>query len=288
MGLMGYFRAEPTEYARFSSGGKTKHEGHGISGVYTPFRTSIELVSMAVSEKPLLFREPTSDNQEVTLQGGILYRITDPGKVLGAYNFAIDPKTKAYLSEDPEKMRDHILETARTGVHRLVRGKSLEELLDMSEELSREVMAGLNDSLVIRGLGLEIRAVYFHAPQPQPDIAKALGAEYREGLLKRADGATCDRRAAAIEREKEIKMSELGGEVALEEEKKKLIDLQAGNAMAEAEYKADAAKLGLDAFEGLSPGMIAALALYKIGGGESRIESLSLTPELLAALRDAK
>ncbi|MBI2574955.1 hypothetical protein HYV82_03650 [Candidatus Woesearchaeota archaeon] len=286
MGIVSYFRAEPTEYVRFSSGGKTIGEGTGIGRHYLRFNTSIELVPVNVAEKPFDFREMSANKQEVILQGGFLYRIAEPRKVLGEYNFAIDPGTRDYLSEDPEKLPDHVLEIARANARRCIQEKTLEELLGMSEELSEHVMGALNASPVVKGLGISVMAVYFSAPQAQPDIAKALGAEYREGLLKLADAATYGRRAAAVEQDRIIKRAELKTEHDLERGRKQLIELQGGNATKKAEYEAAAARLGLAPFDAHTPAKLAALALYELGR-RGNVGNLTITTELLAALRDA-
>ncbi len=286
--IFGYFRAEPTEYARLSVGGKTVKEGPGISRIYVPLRTSIELVGITLTEKPFGFKETSKDNQELTLQGGLLYRVADPQKVLGEYNFAINPRTKAYLSEDPRKLPDHVLEIARAGARRVVQSTDLEALLGMSEKLSEQVMAGLQESPVIRDLGIEVKTIYFNAPQAQPDIAKALGATYREGLLQKADKATFERRAEAVAQEKAIKRNELRNEIDLEKQRKQLVDLQGNNEKAKAQFDAEAARIALAVYDDATPGKIAALALYKIGEGAENIENLSITTELLTALRNAR
>ena len=50
-----YFKAEPTEYARFSVKGKTKKEGTGISGFFMPYKTSIELIGTTTIDQSFAF-----------------------------------------------------------------------------------------------------------------------------------------------------------------------------------------------------------------------------------------
>ena len=71
---IGYFRAEPTEYARISAKGKVAKQGKGVSGFYLSQRDSIELVRTTTIDQPVSFPEVTADKQQVTLQGGFLYQ----------------------------------------------------------------------------------------------------------------------------------------------------------------------------------------------------------------------
>ena len=75
-------------------------------------------------------------------------------------------------------------------------------------------------------LGAELLNVYFISAKPTPEVAKALEADYRETLLRKADMAIYARRAAAVEEERKIKENELNTEIALEEQRRRLIDLQ--------------------------------------------------------------
>lgn len=279
--MLGYFKAEPTEFARMSVNGRMKKEGQGIAGFYLPFRTTIELVSVALTDQGFVFTETTNDKQELTLQGGFIYRITDPGKTLGVYNFAIDPKTKQYLTEDPVKLPEQVLQLIRANARRIVQEKPLEELLVMSDELSTTVAQDMPN---LADLGVEVRVLYFAAIQPTPEIAKALGAEYREGLLQKADKAMYERRATAVQQEKAIQENELKNKTELEQQRAQLVELQGKNTMQEAQYKADAAKLEMGVFAEMSPETIRAHALYQLGKNAARIETLTVTPEILAGL----
>ena len=78
-------------------------------------------------------------------------------------------------------------------------------------------------------LGVELLSLNFTSVSPNPEVGKALEAEYRESLLRRADEAIYARRAAAVEEEGKIKSNELEGEISLARERERLIDLEAAN-----------------------------------------------------------
>ena len=284
---VGYFRAEPTEYVRMSASGKTSKEGTGISGFYFSHRDSIELIRTTSIDQPVSFPEVTADKQPVTLQGGFLYRVKEPNKILLKYNFAVNPKTKTYRTDDHAKLPEHVVEIARTHARRIVQQTKLEDLLVMNDELSRKVFDEIKTSPLISGSGIEVEMLYFSNIQPQPEIAKALGANYREGLLQQADKATYERRAKAVEQERAIKENELKNSIELEDRKKVLVRLEGENTMAKAGYEADAAKLAMGVYESMDAETIRAHALKQLASNAQKIETLTITPELLAGIRKA-
>ncbi|MFY7967975.1 MAG: hypothetical protein ACOVNV_02730, partial [Pirellulaceae bacterium] len=65
-------------------------------------------------------------------------------------------------------------------------------------------------------------------------MSKALEAEFREQLLRRADEAIMARRASAVEDERKIREKELESDSALEKGRSALIELQGENLLKEA------------------------------------------------------
>jgi len=280
-----YFKAEPAEYARISVNGKIRKEGEGISGFYLGHNTSIEMIGVTTIDQPFVFKEISNDNQELTIQGGFLYQVEDPTKVLKRYNLAIDPKSGTYLSEDNTKIPEHIVQLIRANARRAVQKNSLEALLVMNDELSKSVGDELSKANLVDELGINVKMLYFESIKPAPEIEKALGTEYREGLLQKADVAIYERRAMAVEQERAIKENELSNLIGLEEKRTQLVRLQGDNTIAEAKYKTEAEKLSMTVFDGLNPETLRAHALYQIGKNAARIETLTITPEVLAGLK---
>ena len=106
--------------------------------------------------------------------------------------------------------------------------------------IAATVQTRIKDSALLDSLGAELLSVYFVAAKPTPEVAKALEADYRETLLRKADMAIYARRAAAVEEERKIKENELNTEIALEEQRQKLIELQGRNALQEAQSRGKA------------------------------------------------
>lgn len=286
MGI-GYFKAEPTEYARLSVGNKVKEEGKGARRWYLAHNTSIELVCTTIVNQPFQFNESTADNQEVSLQGGFIYRVKDPQRILAVYNHSIDPKTKNYLTEDPQKLPEHILEIARASARKMVQKKKLEELLVMADEISHCVSEEVSASPLLEELGVKVSTFYIAGIKASPEITKALGATYRESLLRNADKAAYERRAAAVEQERAIKDNELTTRTYLAKKEEELVTLEGSNLKNRAKDAAEAAKMQLSVYNGLSAEELKAHALLEFGRNAKNIQNFSVTPEMLGALREA-
>ncbi len=285
---IGYFKAEPNEYARITSGGKVKEEGKGIAGLFIEHCTSIELVGTTVIDKPFAFREVSRDNQEVNLQGGLLYRVTDPAKILSTYNHVIDPRTRSYKTDDPTKLQEFILGVAQTESRRYVQARPLEDLLTAIDPLSTDVFDKVASSNKLTSLGIEVTSFYLSAITPSNQIANALAAEYREGLLKKADGATFDRRANAVEQEKAIKENELKNRAYLAEREKAVLALEGQNVVERATHEASGEKARLGAYSNMSADLLRAHALLLFGKNAENLQSFSMTPEMFGALSSFK
>lgn len=282
-----YFKAEPTEFVRFSSGGKVKKEGKGVGGFFLPYRASIELVPLAMVDHPFVFKEICRDNQEVTLNGGFLYRITDTGLVIATYDFSIDPETKNYLSETARKLPQNILELVQSRTRKEVQKTQLKELLIKSEELSDTVMREVTSANRLNDIGVKLDRIYFSSIRPKPEIAQALETEYREKLLEEADKATYSRRAGAVKKERAIQEQEMATKLAMAKKEEELVALNGANRLKEADYNAQATAKELGPYEKMDPAKLTARALLKFGENAGNLGSLTITSDLLAAMRDS-
>jgi hypothetical protein len=155
------------------------------------------------------------------------------------------------------------------------------------------------DANLLDPLGAELLNVTFISAKPTPEVAKALEADYRETLVRKADMAIYARRAAAVEEERKIKENELSTDIALEEQRRRLIDLQGENSLREAEgrgkaleeearHRAKAKQMELEVYGALEPRKVLALALNELGQNAGRIANLTITSEVLAGLLNGR
>jgi regulator of protease activity HflC (stomatin/prohibitin superfamily) len=292
---IGYFKAQPTEFVRKVAGGRVKREGQALSFYYLKRRTSIVVVPVSSADAAFVFNEQTGNYQAVTIQGQLTYRIVEPRRTMEMLNYVVDPKRRAHVSQDPERLKQRIVVAVQMETRRQVEGKSLEEVLGNAASISAEVQEEVGSRALLAPLGVELMSLNFTSISPNPEVGKALEAEYRETLLRRADEAIYARRAAAVEEESKIKSNELEGEISLARERERLIDLEAANDRKvsqargerrelEAGFTARATEMELAPYRALDPRKVLALAMRDIGNNADKVGNLNITSEMLADL----
>lgn len=292
---IGFFKGEPTDYVIKYVSGRVAREGMGLAFFYLRHNTSIVTVPTSSTDVDFVFSEVTSNFQSVTIQGQFTYRVRNPQQVAALLNFAVDPRTRSYLSDDPDRLPQRITNVIQMETRREIQARSLEETLRDSESIAAEVLRRIRETALLESMGVELLSVYFLSARPTPEVAKALEAEYRETLLRNADEAIYARRAAAVEEERKIKENELNTEITLEQQRQQLIELEGGNAQQEAdyrgralereaEYQARATEMALGAYRTLEPRMVLALAMKELGQNAHQVGNLTITSEILAAL----
>ena len=292
---IGYFKGLPTEYVIKYSGGALAKEGPGLAFYYLKHNTQVMTVPTSSMDSNFVFNEVTNNFQSVTIQGQFTYRIHDPKKASALLNFTLDPASRSYVSNDPDRLPQRITNVIQTATRSELESRSLEEVLARFEAIAAAAGNRIKEARLLESLGVELLSVFFTSAQPTPEVARALEAEYRESLLRKADEAVSARRAAAVEEERKIKENELNTEISLEEKRKKLITLAGENARLEAENKgaareieaksnAKARELELGVYKALEPKMLTALAMNELGQRAAKIGNLTITTELLASL----
>ncbi len=275
-----YFKANPNEYCRITVGGKVKAEEKGLSALIWPFKTTVEIVNTSLMNQPYSFPEVTSDNQQVTIQGSYIYNANVPDKVLSNFNCTINPRQKNYKG-DFNEISEQITNSIRGVAKQYIQKTSLEDMLKQSENLAEEISKKITASSILSNLGLSVQTIYVNQITPEPAIAKALGAVYREELLTVENKATYERRANAVMQEKQIKENELNNTIALETRRKELIELQEFNARKEGAYQADILKMGLDIYSGMDSDTLKAHALIALGKNAQNVTTLAFSSGLL-------
>jgi len=294
-GLIGFFKGEPTEFVIRYQDGRAVQEGQGLAFFYLPFSTSIVAVPTSSVDVSFVFQEATGNFQSVTIQGQFTYRIADPRRATQLLNFTIEPHRRTFLSSDPEKLNQRITNIIQIETRREVLTRSLEQTLSDSEAIASAVLSRVRNQSLLEVMGVELLSVYFLSAKPTPEVAKALEASYREQLLRAADEAIYARRAAAVAEERKIKENEQQNQIALEQQRRSLLELEGANAEQEAnfrgralevesEYRSRALKQELESYQTLEPRALLALGLREIGQNAGKIGNLTITTEMLAAL----
>lgn len=298
-----FIKAEPTRYVIRFRDGVAEREGAGLSFWYYAPSTSIVVVPTGSVNEPFIFPEVTADFQEVTLQGQVTYRIADPKRTAALLDFTVG-RRGAYLSEDPQKLSQRVIDQIQVAMRAEVQALPLERLLAASDALVERIAARLRAHPAVEALGLEVLGLSLLAVKPKPETAKALEAGAREALLRRADEAVYARRNAAVEHERtirenelateiavetkrrqvreaeleaermveerrlEMRRAEMAGRIGLEDENRRLVALTAENAREEADAKAYGLSAMVRAFADADPKVLQALASVGMEPGQ--------------------
>jgi hypothetical protein len=311
--MLAYSKNPPTTYVLHYQNGKVRREGPGLAFWYFRPASTIVAVPIASRDVPFAFSEVTADYQPVTLQGQLTYRIADPKRVTGLLDFSIRP-TGQYVSDDPDKVPDRLIQTAQNFARAIVQRLTLRDALVSSDILVTEVSAALRSAEPVRMLGVEILGLRVLAIKPTPDIARALEAGARETLQREADEAIYARRNASVEQERRIKESELQTEIAVQEKQRQiretqlaadisveerrstLVERRSDNDRREADARAYALRATLEpirnvdwrtlmAVSGVTdPKLMIALAFRELAENAGKIGELNVTPDLLKSL----
>jgi len=314
-----YIKFDPTQHVIVYRGGRPSKEGPGLAFWYFAPSTSLVAVPIGSSEGHFIFEEITRDYQQVTIQGQVTYRISDPKKAAALLNHTLDSRGQHYVSQDPEKLQQRVVTAVNVLAKSLVQGLDLREAMTAGDRLVGEIRNALPTRPEIESLGLEILGLSILAIKPSPDTARALEAGTREQLLREADDAIFTRRNASVEHERSIKENELRTEQAVqekrhqieqadtahrireEESRRALVELEAGNSRTAADARAYALSAVVKALADADPKLVQTLAqsrmkpdalvaaaMTEFAANAEKIGEINLSPELLHELLRGK
>jgi SPFH domain/Band 7 family protein len=223
--MLRFMKVPPTTYVLQYKHGAVKRAGAGLSFIYYAPTSTIVAIPMASADIPFVFQEATADFQSVTIQGQLTYRVAEPTRLAALLDFSVE-NNGAYHSEDPRKLPERLIHTLQSLTRAITQRLVLKEALVSSDAIVAEVLAKLKTSEAVSTLGVEILSLAILGIQPTPETGRALEAEAREALQRRADEAIYARRNAAVEQERLIKESELNTEIAVEEKKRQIRETQ--------------------------------------------------------------
>jgi len=281
-----FIKTPPTTYLLQYRNGAVVREGSGLSFFYYAPTTSLVAIPVGSADEPFIFEETTADHQTITLQGQVTYRVVDPKKIAGLMNFMLAANGQSYLSDDPEKLPQRVVNL----VHVLARGEleklTLRDAMRAADSLVKTVRQNLATSPEIAALGIEVIGLSILAIKPTPETARALEAETREQLLLKADEAIYLRRNAAVEQERSIKENELNTEIAVENKKRQIRETQmdAERAVQEKKHLLEAAALEAGiALEEKRKGLVALAGENAKTEADARAYGVSATMQALGS-----
>ncbi|GIP23856.1 SPFH domain-containing protein [Paenibacillus sp. J22TS3] len=221
-----YVKFQPSDYVMKVRNGRVVKEGVGLSFYYYAPTTSVVVVPVSSIDVPFMFEEITRDYQTVTVQGQLTYRITDYRKITEVLNYTYDLRSHAYISDDPAKLAQRVINTAKVLTKKHLEQMPLKEAVQASERLAQNVTREIRGNEEIAQLGIELMGLSILAILPNRETIRALEAQAREEILRSADVALYERRNASIEQERRVKENELNTEIAIEMKRRQIQETQ--------------------------------------------------------------
>lgn len=281
--MVRYFKGSPDLYVvKFQDGQVTKH-GHGISFYYMSGVSTVMALPSIACDTPFIFTEPTANFQDVSLQGSVVYRITDPLTAAQQFDFTVDRRGK-HTGEGPEKLTQRVVNTVQRHARGLVSRLALEDVLRDVGKVTETVAASVAADAELARSGIAIESLHFASARAMPDVQKALQTGYREKIQREADEAIYARRKAAAENEWKIKEREMSAEIELSNRRKKLVEDEAAATLVKAEALAKAEQMKMDVVRDLAPETVALLAFKAWAEKGGSVSNLTITPDMITSV----
>lgn len=313
-----HLRSAPTAHIRHHRRGRLVHDGTGLSFWYRSLTAALSEVPVNDRELAMAFHARTADFQDVSVQSTVTYRIGDPEAAATRLDFSIDPDTGAWRGAPLEQIATLLTETAQQhALDVLARTPLAGALVDGVAAVRDRITDGLTAEPRLPATGIEVVAVRVVAIRPEPEVERALRTPAREQIQQEADRATYERRAVAVERERTIAENELASKIELARQEERLVDQRGTNARREAEESAAADSVRAEAeavrkvrlaraeaeaarevgearaaaqaawlrvHGEVDPTTLHALAATRAAENLPRIESVTVSPDVLTAL----
>jgi hypothetical protein len=275
--------------------------------LFRPEVASIAEVPMDDREMTLFVKGRSADFQAVNVQGELGWRVVDAPRLAERVDFSIDLRSGRYLNEPVERLEARLAGLANQTVIQYLAEAPVRALLDAGVDPLRDRVEGrLKADPAVAELGIAIVGVRLNNLAPSSELERALQTPTFEALQQKADEATFERRALAVDKERAIAENELGNRIELARREKQLITEEAENARSRATAAAEAQQIEaaaeadrIQAVEGarasaqqahmavyrdVSPAIVLGLAARELAGKLKTIEHLNVTPDLLATV----
>ncbi len=282
-----------TSYVELVRDGRTSMSGVGRSFWFRALGATLSEVPVDDRELPVVLRCRTSDLQDVTAQGTVTFRISDPAAAASRIDFGIDPASGQWRATPLQQVAGVITESAQQQALAYLAGVPLAQAVVAVEQVRQAVVDGLAADPQLSSMGVTVIGVRVMAVRADPEVERAMQTPAREGVQQEADRATFERRALAVEREAAIGENELTNQIELARREEQLVAQRGANARRETEdeagrlrvigeAKAEAEAAALAAYRAVPEGVLLALVLKELAGNLPDVGSLVLTPDLLA------
>jgi len=307
LGLIAQLRSDASHHVIRYRKGRVRQSGRGLVFWFRPETASIAEVPMDDREMTIFVKGRSADFQQVNIQGVFGWRVVEPERLAERIDFTVSLWNGAYVREPIERIETRLSGLINQAALQYLAEAPVRELLDAGvEPLRARLETVLANDPALGEIGLAAVAVRLHNLAPSSELERALQTPTFESLQQKADQATFERRALAVDKERAIAENELANKIELAKREKQLIAEEAENArnratgLAEAQQveaegeagrirtvegaKAEAEQAHIAVYREIAPAVLLGLAARELAGNLDTIEHLNVTPDLLATV----
>ena len=290
--------------------GEMRQSGRGLVFWFRPETASIAEIPMDDRETTMFVTGRSQDFQQVAVQGMLTWHVVDPELLAQRVDFSIGLFSGKLQGEPIERIETRLAGLVNQAALQYLAEAPVRALLDVGiEPLRQRLEAALAAATSLTEIGIAVVAVRVTSLAPSSELERALQTPTFESLQQKADEAMFERRALAVEKERDIAENELATKTELARREKTLISEEAENARNRATGLADAQQIEADAEAGrirvigaakaeadgaqiaiyrdLPPAVLMGLAARELAGKLDTIEHVNVTPDLLASVMSA-
>lgn len=302
-----HLRSDAVSHILLYRNARLRREGNGVALWFNPMSDSISEVPTDNQDLQLVIHARSADFQDITAQGVLTYRATDPEKLAQRIDFSIDLNRGQWTNDPIEQVGSMLTQLAQEYALGYIGQTHVRTVLTAGVTPLRDAIeSGLRNTPALAAMGLELVTVRIGAVSPSADLEKAIEAPTRERIKQEADEAAYARRALAVEKERAIAENEMTSKIELAKREEQLIQQQGQNTRRQAQDAADAAKIAADSeaerietVEGakarlererielvssVEPRVLLALAAQEFAGKLKTIQNFTITPDQLGSL----
>ena len=305
--LLSQLRSDASSHVISYSRGRITRSGRGLVFWFRRETASVAELPMDDREMSVFVKGRSKDFQAVSVQGTLTWHIADPAKVAERIDFSLDLKSGKPLGEPIERIQTKLAGLVNQTALQYLSESPVQALLDAGlAPLRLKLDAALLADASLADLGIAVAAVRVTNLAPSTELERALQTPTFEALQQKADQATFERRALAVEKERAIAENELANKTELARREKLLIAEDVDNARARATGKAEASQIEAAAealrirtiesanseaelarisiYRDLPSGVLPGLAMRDLAAKLQKIDHVNVTPDLLASL----
>jgi regulator of protease activity HflC (stomatin/prohibitin superfamily) len=307
LGLFAQLRSDASNHVIRYRNGQIRQSGRGLVFWFRPETASIAELPMDDREMTLFVKGRSQDFQSLAVQGTLTWHVVEPEKLAARVDFSIGLINGKYQSEPIERIETRLTGLVNQTALQYLAEAPVRPLLDAGlDPLRLRLEAALAADPSLSEIGIVVAAVRLTNLAPSSELERALQTPTFEALQQKADQATFERRALAVEKERAIAENELSNKVELARREKLLIAEESDNArnratgLAEAQQieaaaeaertrtiesaNAEAEQARIAIYRDVPPAVLMGLAARELAGKLDTIEHVNVTPDLLASI----